>query len=75
MDVRPARNINRMFILRARLVAGRLNVGTLDGIRPARSGEFLCYFLCSVKESRPQTLIEVQTFGRRNTDSAKFLEE
>ena len=35
----------------ARAVTGSADVGTVVGSRPARSGDFLCYFLSSLKES------------------------
>ena len=50
MDVRPARNINRMFILRARLVAGRRNIAAIGTDAPARGLFFLLLFLWTSKE-------------------------
>ncbi len=46
-----AGNKNMEVFLPAQMVSGCAGVSSTIGIRPARSGEFLCYFLSSVKES------------------------
>ena len=47
-----AGNKNMEVFLPAQTASGYAGVSSAVGIRPTRSGEFLCYFLSSVKESR-----------------------
>ena len=46
-----AGNKNMEVFLPAQTASGSAGVAAVVGIRSARSGEFLCYFLSSVKES------------------------